>query len=86
MRVGVIHDTTSFKDIRIQRGWINPGAGDATEHVVEGCDAGLVGQQVFEIKMLQVVIQQAVRQTMWMGTCLERVMQMLMEFLAIPVP
>jgi hypothetical protein len=71
MRIGVIHDTTSFKGVRIPRKTSAPDA--ATE-------------QVFELKMRQVLIQQAVLQTMRRGTCLERVMQKLMECLAIPVP
>ena len=71
MRIGVIHDTTSFKGVRIPR---KAGAPDAaTEHV-------------FELKMRQVLIQQTVLHTMKRGTCPERVMQKLMEYLAIPVP
>jgi hypothetical protein len=53
--------------------FLDPAADDATEHVLE-------------IKMRQVLIQQAVRQAMGRGTCLECVMQKLMEFLSIPLP
>ena len=70
-RIGVIHDTTSFKGVRIPRTASAPDA--ATEHV-------------FEVRMRQVLIQQAVLRTMKAGTCLERVMKTLMEYLAIPLP
>ena len=53
-RIGVIHDTTSFKGIRIPRTASAPGA--ATEHV-------------FEVRMRQVLIQQAVLHTMKGGNC-----------------
>jgi hypothetical protein len=71
MRIGVIHDTTSFKGVRIQRKASAPDA--ATEHG-------------FELKTRQVLIQQIVLHTMRHGACLERVMQKLMECLACPVP
>ena len=48
-------------------------AHDATEHV-------------FEIKLRQVLIQQFVRQAMGRSPCLKRMMQKLMECLAIPLP
>merc|ERR1712185_714002 len=70
-RIGVIHDTTSFKGLRIPRTASAPDA--ATEHV-------------FEVRMQQVLIQQTVLHTMKDGNCLERVMQTLMEYLAIPLP
>ena len=70
-RIGVIHDTTSFKGVRIPRKASVEDA--ATEHV-------------FEDKIKQVLIQQAVLHTMKGGTCLERVMKTLMEYLAIPLP
>ena len=70
-RVGVIHDTTSFKGLRIPRTASAPDA--ATEHV-------------FEVRMRQVLIQQTVLHTMKDGNCLERVMDTLMEYLAIPLP
>ena len=66
-RIGVIHDTTSFKGVRM------PRTAAATEHV-------------FEVRMRQVLIQQAVLHTMKGGNCLERVMQKLMEHLGIPSP
>ena len=70
-RIGVIHDTTSFKGVRIPR---TVSASDAaTEHV-------------FEVRMRQVLIQQAVLHTMQDGCCLGRVMETLMEYLAIPLP
>ena len=71
MRIGVIHDTTSFKGIRIPRNANDPDA--STE-------------RVFDLKMRQVLIQQTVLNTMGHGSCLERVMQKLMECLACPVP
>ena len=71
MRVGVIHDTTSFKGVRFPRQ--NSAPDVATEHV-------------FELRMRQVLIQQTVLQTMKRGTCLERVMQKLMEYLAVATP
>ncbi len=71
MRIGVIHDTTSFKGIRIPRKASAPDA--STEHV-------------FELKMRQVLTQQTVLHRMRHGSCLERVMQKLMECLACPVP
>ena len=70
-RISVIHDTTSFKGIRIPRTANVPDA--ATEHV-------------FEVRMRQVLIQQTVLHTMKDGNCLEHVMQTLMEYLAIPLP
>ena len=70
-RIGVIQDTTSFKGVLIPRTANAPDA--ATEHI-------------FENKMLQLLIQQAVLHTMKHGNCLERVMTMLMEYLAIPLP
>ena len=71
MRIGVIHDTISFKGMRIPRKASAPDA--STEHV-------------FELKMRQVLTQQTVLLTMRHGSCLERVMQKLMECLACPVP
>ena len=71
MRIGVIHDTTSFKSIRIPR---NASAPDSST------------ERVFDLKMRQVLIQQTVLNTMGHGSCLERVMQKLMECLACPVP
>merc|ERR1712086_1180603 len=71
MRIGVIHDTTSFKGVRIQRKASAPDA--ATEHV-------------FQLKMRQVLIQQLVLHTMSHGACLERVMQKVMDYLACPLP
>ena len=71
MRIGVIHDTTSFKGVRIPRKTNAPDA--ATEHA-------------FELKLQQVLIQQTVLRAMSRGTCLERVMQKLMEYLACPMP
>ncbi len=73
MRIGVIHDTTSFKGVRIQRKVLERGTDDSTQHV-------------FEIKLLQVLIQQCVRQLLGQGTCMERVMQEVMECLDIPTP
>ena len=67
----MIQDTTSFKGVLIPRTANAPDA--ATEHI-------------FENKMQQVLIQQAVLHTMKDGNCLERVMTMLMEYLAIPLP
>ena len=66
-RIGVIHDTTSFKGIRF------PRTAAATEHG-------------FEVRMRQVLIQQAVRRTMRDGSCLERVAQTIMEHLGVPSP
>ena len=84
MRIGVIHDTTSFKGVRIQR---NASAPDvATEHVFQNGGAGAATEHVFEFKMRQVLIQQIVLHTMSHGACLERVMQELMEWLACPLP
>ena len=71
MRIGVIHDTTSFKEVRIPR---QANAPDVTT------------ERVFDLKLRQVLIQQTVLQTMRSGTCLERVMQKLMKYLAIPAP
>ncbi len=68
-RIGVTHDTTSFKCVRIPRTTSAPCA--ATEHV-------------FEVRMWQVLIQQSVLRTMKDGSCLERVMKTLTEYLAIP--
>ena len=70
-RIGVIHDTTSSKGVRIPRTISAPDA--ATE-------------QVFGVRMRQVLIQQTVLYTMKDGNCLERVMKTLMEYLAIPLP
>ena len=70
-RIGVIHDTTSFKGVRIPRTARAPDA--VTEHV-------------FEVRMRQVLIQQAVLHTMKSGNCLERAMQKLMEYLDSPLP
>ena len=70
-RVGVIHDTTSFKGIRIPRTASAPDA--ATEHV-------------FEDRMQQVLMQQVVLHTLKGGNCLERVMETLMDYLAIRLP
>ena len=70
-RIGVIHDTTHFKGIRIPR---TSRATDAdTEHV-------------FETRMRQVLIQQIVLNATNDSNCLERVMMTLMEYLAIPLP
>ena len=63
MRIGVIHDTTSFKGVRIQRNTaIAPDA--AAEYVFQ--TGG-----IFEVKMRQVLIQQLVLHTMSHGSCLE---------------
>jgi hypothetical protein len=70
-RISVIVDTTSFTGIRIPRTANAPDV--ATEHV-------------FEVRMGQVLIQQTVLHTMKDGNCLEHVMQILMEYLAIPLP
>ena len=51
-RIGVIHDTTSFKGVRIPRAASAPDA--ATEHV-------------FEVRMRQVLIQQTILHTMEAG-------------------
>jgi hypothetical protein len=75
MRIGVIHDTTSFKGVRIPRDFLARAAPRETS-----------AERVFELKMLQILLQQTVLQTMRQGTCLERVMQHLMECLAIPLP
>ena len=72
-RIGVIHDTTSFKGLRIPRTASAPDA--ATEHVFEEC-----------VRMQQVLMQQIVLHTMKDGNCLERLMTKLMEYLAIPLP
>ena len=70
-RIGVIHVTTSFKGVRISR------TADAPDAVTEF---------VFENRMWQVLIQQLALQTMKDGSCLERVMTPIMEYLAIPLP
>ena len=70
-RIGVIHDTTSFKAVRIPRSAVL--ANTTTEGAFEG-------------RLRQILIQQLVLLVMRRGTCLERVMQYLMEFLAIPTP
>ena len=71
MRIGVIHDTTSFKGTCIQRQGINPDG--PTE-------------DVFQLKMQQVLIEKLVLQTMSHGTCLERVMEKVMDYVDCPLP
>ena len=84
MRIGVIHDTTSFKGVRIQRKASTPDA--ATERVFQNGGAGAATEHVFELRMRQVLIQQLVLRTMSHGACLERVMQKVMDHLACPLP
>ena len=64
-RIGVIHDTTSFKGARVPRRANVLDA--ATEHV-------------FEVRMRQVLIQQAVLRPMKGGNCVERVIKKVMEY------
>ncbi len=74
MRINVIHDTTSYKGVLIPKRFIpRRDPDDATEHI-------------FELKMHQIVIQQAVRESMGRGSCLQRVMENLMDCLGIPLP
>ena len=75
-----------FKGLRIRRKFLERGAGKATQHVVEDRATDDATEHGFEIKLLQVLIQQAVRQTMGQGACQERVMHKLMECLDIPTP
>ena len=70
-RIGVIHDTTSFKGVRLPR----------TANVLDAAT-----EHVFEVRMRQVLIQQVVLHTLKDGNCLERVMATLMEYIAIPLP
>ena len=67
----MIHDTTSFKGVRIPR-------------IASAPDVAT--RPVFEVRMQQVLIQQAILHTMKDGNCLEHVMTTLMEYLAIPLP
>ena len=73
-RVGVIHDTTTYKGVRIP----------AKEEDDSSPDAGT--ERVFETRMQQIVIQQAVRRAVGRGRCVERVMQLVMEYGDVPLP
>ena len=72
-RIGVIHDTTTFKGVRMQR----PAEEASTDAATE---------RVFVTRMQQIVTQQVARRTMGHGTCVERVMQLVMEYLDLPLP
>ena len=72
-RIGVIHDTTTYKGVRIPKQVPHANADVATE-------------RIFETRVLQIMIQQGVRRGMAHGTCLERVMQTIMEWLGVPLP
>ena len=72
-RIGVIHDTTTFKGVRIPRRTPRLSPDDDTE-------------RVFETRMEQIIIQQVVRRAMGHGTCLERVMQLVIEYMDLPLP
>ena len=74
-RIGVIHDTTSFKGIKISR----------TE-----ADAQKTDEQCFELRMQQILIQQLVRAQQCKnrnsGGCIERVMERIMKLADVPCP
>ena len=72
-RTDVIHDTTTFKRRPIPK---------QSLHSNEDCPA----EQPFETRMYQVRIQQSVRRAMPQGTCLERIMERIMEYLDVPLP
>ena len=80
----MIHDTSSFKGIRMQRKDLVTDA--ATERVLANREDATATTHDFEFKMRQVVIQQLVLHTMGRGTCLERVMETVMDYLECPLP
>ena len=80
----MIHDTSSFKGIRMQRKDFVTDF--ATERVVANREDATDTAHGFEFKMRQVVIQQLVLHTMGRGTCLERVMETVMDYLECPLP
>ena len=65
----MIHDTSSFKGIRMQRKDLVTDF--ATERVLANREDATATAHGFELKMRQVVIQQLVLHTMGRGTCLE---------------
>ena len=80
----MIHDTSSFKGIRMQRKDLVSDI--ATERVLANREDATATTHDFEFKMRQVVIQQLVLHTMNRGTCLERVMETVMDYLECPLP
>lgn len=72
-RIDVIHDTTTYKGVRIPKQVLHANTDVATE-------------RIFETRMLQITIQQGIRRAMAHGTCLEQVMQTIMEYLDVPLP
>ena len=74
-RIGVIHDTTSFKEIKI------PRAKAEAQRTDEHC---------FELRMQQILIQQLVRAQQYRnrncGGCVEQVMEMIMQWAGVPCP
>ena len=80
----MIHDTSSFKGIRMQRKDLVTDI--ATERVLANREDATATTHDFEFKMRQVVIQQLVLHTMGRGTCLERVMETVMDYLECPLP
>ena len=74
-RIGVIHDTTSFREIRMTR---------------EVVSAHKTAEQCFDLRMQQVLIQQLVRaqyaKSRSRGSCIERIMEKIMEAAAVPLP
>ena len=58
----------------------------ATERVLANREDATATTHDFEFKMRQVVIQQLVLHTMNRGTCLERVMETVMDYLECPLP
>ena len=73
MRIGVIHDTTLCKGVRVPRSSPAAALGEATEHA-------------FDVRMQQVLVQQIVLRALGVGTCVERVMATIMDGLAVPLP
>ena len=74
-RIGVIHDTTSLREIKIPRA---------------EADAQRTDEQCFELRMQQILIQQLVRaqhcKNRNSGGCIERVMERIMELAHVPCP
>jgi len=78
-RIGVIHDTTAFKGVRITRSAATEHASPeplrqsiATERASNSCSDAAT-EPIFDGRIQQILIQQVVYQTMPRGTCLERV-------------
>ena len=74
-RIGVIHDTTSLREIKIPRA---------------EADAQRTDEQCFELRMQQILIQQLVRAQQCKnrnsGGCIERVMERIMKLADVPCP